>query len=74
MAKNEAVPISSRELQEIKLAQDYVKNYNHGTSGHLAYTVIAKLMLALGNKPGDDGLPSELMVDEEAAKRVNWNS
>lgn len=50
-----------------------MKNFNHGTSGHMAYNVIAKLMLALGAKPGDP-LPDELVIDEEAAKRVQWNS
>lgn len=73
MAKKKPVPLSAREAQEIALAQEYVKNYNHGTSGHMAYTVIAKLMLALGVKPGE-GLPPELVIDEEAAKRVQWNS
>lgn len=67
------VPLSAREAQEILLAQDYVTKYNHGTSGHMAYNVIAKLALALGMKPGD-ALPKPLMVDDEAAKRVSWNS
>lgn len=65
------VPLSAREAQEIELAQQYVRNFNHGTSGHMAYTVIAKLALALGMKPGD-ALPDTLVVDEEVAKRLNW--
>lgn len=39
----------------------------------MAYTVIAKLVMALGAMPGD-ALPDSLVIDEEAAKRVNWNS
>lgn len=34
----------TRELKEINFAQEYVRNFNHGTSGHMAYTVIAKLV------------------------------
>lgn len=73
MPKAKPVPLTAREAQEIKLAQEYVLNHNHGTSGHMAYTVIAKLVMALGAMPGD-ALPDSLVIDEEAAKRVNWNS
>jgi hypothetical protein len=37
----------NRELKEIGFAQEYVRNFNHGTSGHMAYTVIAKLVQKL---------------------------
>lgn len=36
-----------REQQEILFALKYVEEFNHGTSGHLAYTVIAKLVALL---------------------------
>ena len=32
-----------RELEEIQFALEYTNFFNHGTAGHLAYTVIAKL-------------------------------
>lgn len=35
--------LDQREQQEIGLALAYVKHFNHGTPGHLSYTVIAKL-------------------------------
>lgn len=73
MAKQQPVPVSAREAQEMALAMEYATKYNHGTSGHMAYIVIAKLLLALGWKIGDP-LPDVLVIDEEAAKRVNWNS
>lgn len=38
---------SDREWNEIQLALMYSTTYNHGTSGHLAYTVIAKLFSML---------------------------
>lgn len=34
---------SEREVKEIQLALNYKELLNHGTSGHLEYTVIAKL-------------------------------
>lgn len=33
---------SEREVKEIQLALNYKELLNHGTSGHLEYTVIAK--------------------------------
>lgn len=35
--------LSDREANEIRLALDYVQNYNHGTPGHMDLLVIAKL-------------------------------
>ncbi len=35
--------LNAREQAELKLAKVYVEHFDHGTSGHLAYTVIAKL-------------------------------
>jgi len=35
--------LDERERQEIGFALAYVKHFNHGTPGHLSYTVIAKL-------------------------------
>jgi hypothetical protein len=42
--KNTLPEFTERELQEIALAQHYVYTTNHGTSGHLAYNVIVKLL------------------------------
>lgn len=36
-----------REIGEIILALDYVLHYQHGTSGHLGYSVIEKLFALL---------------------------
>lgn len=41
-----------RELDEIRLANQYVNEFDHGSSGHLAMTVIAK-MTALLDLAGD---------------------
>ena len=41
--------LDDRELTEIRLAVAYTKMFNHGTSGHLAYNVIAKLARKLDN-------------------------
>lgn len=35
--------LTSREQAEVKLSQVYVEHFDHGTSGHMAYSVIAKL-------------------------------
>jgi hypothetical protein len=32
-----------REMKEVRFSQDYVKNYNHGTSGNLGYTTLDKM-------------------------------
>jgi hypothetical protein len=32
-----------REMKEVRFAQDYVKNYNHGTPGSLTYTTLDKM-------------------------------
>ena len=40
--------LSEREIQEVRFAMTYYHDFNHGTSGHLAYTVIAKLAEKLG--------------------------
>ena len=32
-----------RELSEIRFARAYARHFDHGTSGHLAMTIIAKL-------------------------------
>jgi hypothetical protein len=34
---------TEREQQEIAFALKYLDEFNHGTSGHMEYTVIAKL-------------------------------
>lgn len=39
--------LDDREMKEVMLAVAYVTTYKHGTSGHLAYTVIYKLFTAL---------------------------
>ncbi len=46
---NQKTPVilTEREQQEVYLANTYVADFNHGTSGHLAYTVIDKLSHAL---------------------------
>lgn len=36
-----------RMRQEIALATEYVERFNHGTSGHLAFQVIARLAKVL---------------------------
>lgn len=36
-----------RMRQEIGLARDYVKRFNHGTPGHLSYQVIDRLASVL---------------------------
>lgn len=46
--------ISNREYQEILLAQTYVDQFKHGTGGHLAYTVIARLMEVLNEVTGTE--------------------
>jgi hypothetical protein len=57
-----------RERTEILLALQYTHYYNHGTSGHLSYNVIAKLAIELnwaactGNLPE----PADLVPPEEA--------
>lgn len=35
--------MDTRHQQEILLARTYVAQFNHGTSGHLTYNIIAKL-------------------------------
>ena len=34
---------SDREQEEIRFARTYYFQFNHGTSGHMEYTVIANL-------------------------------
>ncbi len=36
------IEFTDREQQEIEFARFYANRFDHGTSGHLAYTVIAK--------------------------------
>lgn len=35
--------LDDREIEEIIFSCEYVKEYNHGTDGHLSKTVISKL-------------------------------
>ena len=35
--------LDNRELKEIMFAEEYLENYNHGTSGHIRLVIIAKL-------------------------------
>lgn len=52
--------LTSREQAEVKLAQVYVEHFDHGTSGHMAYTVIAKLAQQLERLAGEiDRLKNE---------------
>jgi hypothetical protein len=39
---------TDREWMELRLAEMYARWYNHGTSGHLGYTVLAKAAAELG--------------------------
>lgn len=43
MKDGNELELTERELNEISLALVYEELYNHGTSGHMAYVVIAKL-------------------------------
>lgn len=38
--------MNNRVIAEMLLAQDYVLNYNHGTSGHLGYIAIDAMIKA----------------------------
>lgn len=41
------IKLSKRDFAEVTLASKYVEEFNHGTSGHLAYQVMAKLYKAI---------------------------
>ena len=47
-----------REKQEICFAIEYDAHYRHGTSGHLAYTVIAKLARMMDKYSKTETVPS----------------
>ena len=51
--------LSEREQQEIIFARLYFYQYNHGTSGHLAYALIAKLSTALFERDDDPKEPDD---------------
>ncbi len=44
---------NERELEEIQFSLEYTNFFNHGTAGHLAYTVIAKLATLLIQKENE---------------------
>jgi len=51
--------LGQREKMEVLFALDYVRQFKHGTSGHLGYVVIAQLAEiadALWNNQGNDVL------------------
>lgn len=35
--------LTERESQEVEFAKKYFNDFQHGTNGHISYTVIAKL-------------------------------
>lgn len=41
--------LTQRDQQEVSLAELYAENYQHGTSGHLSYMLIAQLATRLDN-------------------------
>lgn len=52
--KNWRDQLDIRQRKEVELAQLYVGQYNHGTSGHLAYITLARLADLLDAQQGDD--------------------
>lgn len=36
--------LDHRELREVGLSIEYIQKFNHGTSGHISYSVITKLI------------------------------
>ena len=59
-----------RERREILFAIDYAVWYSHGTAGHLAYTVIAKLALYINDLALTGARPegADLITPEPALK------
>ena len=58
---------SEREVKEIQLALQYKEFYNHGTSGHMEYTVIAKFAKLLEEL--EITSQQNVKVDEDYLKR-----
>jgi hypothetical protein len=45
--------LEHRQMQEIEFARVYATKFNHGTSGHMAYMIIAKLAGMLDDAEDD---------------------
>lgn len=61
--------LSEREFKEVQFARLYVEKFGHGTSGHLAHTVLAKVSLQLEQATGDK-MPSEYPSTPETDRHV----
>lgn len=62
-----SLDLEPRELQEIEFALLYHEQFNHGTSGHLPYTVIAKLYKYIRE---NDVRPDPIRIDGEMLEDI----
>lgn len=61
------IELKEREVKEIHLALLYASDFNHGTSGHLAYCTIAALAYEVGfflNEDGTLNVPDAVRIEE----------
>lgn len=66
--------ITVRELAEIRFAMEYAGQYAHGTDGHNRLILVAKMAHHLGFRRSRGDIPKGVLVDDELAALVNWNS
>lgn len=55
-----------RELQEIEFARTYVRDFGHGTDGHIRLTIMARMADLL-----DGGIVPHIVRDFDPTKPVN---
>ena len=53
--KSWTIKFSEREMKEIRFAQLYARDYDHGTAGHNRLVVIAKMADMLDQDDQSDG-------------------
>lgn len=66
--------ITNRELQEFRFAMDYAAQYAHGTTGHGQFMLLARTAHHIGFRRSNGDIPAQVIVDDELAALVNWNS